>query len=230
MKLAVHVGLGPRHIVFDGDPAPTPQRGTAPQFSAHVYCGQTVGHLSYCWALVRRVRVCVCVCDVSEDISSRRRARSSTREASCTRRCSATTNCCRCGAEKLSEKSRRSFDWTHCHDRRDPTMCHVSSCVHVSFAVLLETFYPRVMLSPRNPVVVCIYSNSRTVAHQVFARFNVLDDAANVEILLEFLHFCIISLKVVIHSEAQCQQASQLFTAHNYLELRNMYLYLISSL
>ena len=24
-----------------------------PQFSAHVYCGQTVTHLSYCWALVR---------------------------------------------------------------------------------------------------------------------------------------------------------------------------------
>ena len=32
-------------------PSP-PQRGAVPQFSAHVYCGQTVAHLSYCWALV----------------------------------------------------------------------------------------------------------------------------------------------------------------------------------
>ena len=29
------------NIVFDGDPAPPKKRGTAPQFSAHVYCGQT---------------------------------------------------------------------------------------------------------------------------------------------------------------------------------------------
>jgi len=28
------------------------KRGHGPQFSAHVYCGQTVAHLSYCWALV----------------------------------------------------------------------------------------------------------------------------------------------------------------------------------
>jgi len=41
MKLDVEVGLGPGHIVLDGDPAP-PRRGTAPpQFSAHVRCGQT---------------------------------------------------------------------------------------------------------------------------------------------------------------------------------------------
>jgi len=26
--------------------------GTSPQFSAHACCGQTVAHLSYCWALV----------------------------------------------------------------------------------------------------------------------------------------------------------------------------------
>ena len=31
------------HIALVGDPAPFPQRGTAPQFSAHVYCGQTAG-------------------------------------------------------------------------------------------------------------------------------------------------------------------------------------------
>jgi len=94
MSLGMEVGLGPGHIVLDGDPAPTPQKGgTAPppnfrpmlwpndwmdedatwyekfnpgsivlhgdpalpsqkghnpQFSARVYCGQTVAHLSYC--------------------------------------------------------------------------------------------------------------------------------------------------------------------------------------
>jgi len=31
-----------------------PERGTAAPFSAHVYCGQTVAHLSHCWALVWR--------------------------------------------------------------------------------------------------------------------------------------------------------------------------------
>ena len=41
MKLGMQVGLGPGHIVLDGDPAPRPQRGTAPtQFSAHICCGQ----------------------------------------------------------------------------------------------------------------------------------------------------------------------------------------------
>jgi len=41
MTLGTEVRLGPGHIVLDGDLA-TP-RGTAPEFSAHVYCGQTVG-------------------------------------------------------------------------------------------------------------------------------------------------------------------------------------------
>jgi len=41
IKLGVEVGFGPGHIVSDGDPAPLPQRGTAPKFSAHVCCGQT---------------------------------------------------------------------------------------------------------------------------------------------------------------------------------------------
>ena len=42
MKLGMQVGLGPGHIVLDGDPAPPLQRGTAPltQFLAHVCCGQ----------------------------------------------------------------------------------------------------------------------------------------------------------------------------------------------
>jgi len=32
MKLGVRVGLGPGHIVIDGDPAPPPPKGTAPNF------------------------------------------------------------------------------------------------------------------------------------------------------------------------------------------------------
>jgi len=40
-EIRMRVGLGPGHIVLDGDPAPAPQRGTAsPQFSAHICYGQ----------------------------------------------------------------------------------------------------------------------------------------------------------------------------------------------
>jgi len=49
IPLGTEVGLGPGDMMLDGDPAPPPaKRGTAPQFSADVYCGQTVAHLSYC--------------------------------------------------------------------------------------------------------------------------------------------------------------------------------------
>ena len=41
MALDLEVGLGPGHIVLDGDPAPLPKKGQSPQFSAHFYCGQT---------------------------------------------------------------------------------------------------------------------------------------------------------------------------------------------
>jgi len=41
VALGTEVGLGPGHIVLDGDPALLPKRGIAIQFSAHVYCGQT---------------------------------------------------------------------------------------------------------------------------------------------------------------------------------------------
>jgi len=47
MKLGTEVGLGYGHIVLDGTQLPS-QRGTAPQFSVYVYCGQMVAHLSYC--------------------------------------------------------------------------------------------------------------------------------------------------------------------------------------
>ena len=32
-------------FVFDGDPALSPKRGQSPQFSAHVYCGQTAASI-----------------------------------------------------------------------------------------------------------------------------------------------------------------------------------------
>jgi len=50
MPLGREVGLGPGDIVLDGDPAPTStERGTtAPQISTHVYCVQTLAHLSNC--------------------------------------------------------------------------------------------------------------------------------------------------------------------------------------
>jgi len=47
MPLGTKVGLGPGHIVLHGDPAAR-IRGTDPQFSAHVCCGQTVANLGYC--------------------------------------------------------------------------------------------------------------------------------------------------------------------------------------
>ena len=43
MPLGMEIGLGPGDFVLDRDPAPpSPKKGTAlPQFSAHIYCGQT---------------------------------------------------------------------------------------------------------------------------------------------------------------------------------------------
>jgi len=40
MPFGMEVGLGPGHTVLDGDPGPP--LGHSPQFSASVYCGQTV--------------------------------------------------------------------------------------------------------------------------------------------------------------------------------------------
>jgi len=42
MPLSTEVGLGPGHIVLDGDAAPPP-KGHSAQFSANVCCGQTTG-------------------------------------------------------------------------------------------------------------------------------------------------------------------------------------------
>ena len=42
--LGMEVGLGPGHIVLDGDTAPLPQKGQNPSpFLAYFYCGQTAG-------------------------------------------------------------------------------------------------------------------------------------------------------------------------------------------
>jgi len=43
MALGMELGLGPAHIVLDGDAAPLPTKGQSPQFLAHLYCGQTAG-------------------------------------------------------------------------------------------------------------------------------------------------------------------------------------------
>jgi len=53
MPLRKEVGLGPGHIVLDGDSVGAqPPTAAPPHFSADVYCGKTVAHLSSCWALV----------------------------------------------------------------------------------------------------------------------------------------------------------------------------------
>ena len=44
MKLGVQVGLGPGHIVLDGDQAPPPPKWhSPPQFSTHICCSQMAG-------------------------------------------------------------------------------------------------------------------------------------------------------------------------------------------
>jgi len=52
LPLGVEVGLGVGDIVLNGGPSFSLERGTAPYFLAHVYCGQMVVHLSNCLALV----------------------------------------------------------------------------------------------------------------------------------------------------------------------------------
>jgi len=46
MKLGTQAGLGPGHLVLDGDPAPSPKKGHSPQFSANVRWSQTAGWIN----------------------------------------------------------------------------------------------------------------------------------------------------------------------------------------
>jgi len=41
MPFGMEVGLSPGDIALKGDPVFPSQKGRSPQFSAHVYCGQT---------------------------------------------------------------------------------------------------------------------------------------------------------------------------------------------
>ena len=45
MPLGTEIGLIASDILLDGDPAPPPPEGggRSPEFSVHVYCGQTAG-------------------------------------------------------------------------------------------------------------------------------------------------------------------------------------------
>ena len=62
MPLGTEVGLGPGDIVLDGDQLPPPQRkGTQhprAHFSAHVYYGKTVDHLSTLLSSCNDTRQC----------------------------------------------------------------------------------------------------------------------------------------------------------------------------
>ena len=53
------IGLGPGHYVLDGDPAPLPQRGGSPSFSAHICCSQMAGRIK----LPRGMEVRLSPCD-----------------------------------------------------------------------------------------------------------------------------------------------------------------------
>jgi len=52
MPLGMEAGLGPGHIVLDGDPAPFPspkKKLHSPQFSTHVCCGQNGSRCHLVW-------------------------------------------------------------------------------------------------------------------------------------------------------------------------------------
>jgi len=44
MPLGTEVGLGPNHVMLNGNPSdPTERAQQLPHFSVHVYCGETAG-------------------------------------------------------------------------------------------------------------------------------------------------------------------------------------------
>jgi len=67
MPIGKELGRGSGHIVLGSDPVGTNAPTAAPpHFLAHVYCDQTVAHLS-CWALVKHS---VFICNYSNFIQS----------------------------------------------------------------------------------------------------------------------------------------------------------------
>ena len=52
MTLGMQVGLGPGHVVLDGDPAPPPPKGgTALPIFGHFYSGQTAGWIKMSFSM-----------------------------------------------------------------------------------------------------------------------------------------------------------------------------------
>jgi len=62
MPLGKEVGLGPGHIVLDGDAVGSHPTAAHPHFSVRVYCDQTVAHLRNCRALVHSLLLNVWPC------------------------------------------------------------------------------------------------------------------------------------------------------------------------
>ena len=56
MKLGMPVGLGPGHIVLDGDLLTPPQRAN-PQFLSHICCGQMAAWINMSLALGMELRL-----------------------------------------------------------------------------------------------------------------------------------------------------------------------------
>ena len=53
LPLGMEIGLAPGDFVLDGDPLPLPKRmAEPPQFSAYVYCDQTVGWMKLVLGMV----------------------------------------------------------------------------------------------------------------------------------------------------------------------------------
>ena len=57
--------LRPHCVRWGPSSAPLEKRGHPAQFSAHVYCGQTVAHLIYCSALVSNAGFAFCGCNMT---------------------------------------------------------------------------------------------------------------------------------------------------------------------
>jgi len=59
MELGMRVGLGPGHIVLDGDPAPPPPKKHSPKFLTHICCGCMDKDATWYGGRHRPTRLCV---------------------------------------------------------------------------------------------------------------------------------------------------------------------------